>query len=299
MLGRAKKRLRPFCFVFPNHGIPTVHPKKPLTGLNVIRAAEMMALAGSKFTHTIVAPAIKKIVEDDVSWEETAMEKLPVPIALVAHLDSMVDVLLSMATLCKVDRIHSAGILSRSILESSRWARWIVYPGDNEVRVRRARACLVYRQKVRQSMFDRHDMRSGQVKHPSSTTRIRKEMRRDFGDDAYGAIPFDCMLGKIGLGEGYDLYRLSSAVSHNAVMLAQTDAALILCEAAYNFLCAAADMLKVREFPSGEFAAQFRDCFAAAGFTVLHEREKLVKKHGLSSQLPPDIAKLIEEFFGD
>ena len=276
-----------------------MHPKKPLTDLNVIRAAEMMALAGSKFTHTIVAPAIKKIVGDDVSWGKTATEKLPVPMALLAHLDSMADVLLSMATLCQVDRIHSAGILSRTILESSRWARWIVHPGDNEQRVRRARACLAYQQKVRQSMFDRHDVKSGQVKHPSSITRIRNEMTRDFGDDAYGAIPFDRMLGEIGLGEEYDLYCLSSAVSHSAVMLAQTDAALILCEAAHNFLCAAADMLKVREFPSGEFAAQFRDCFAEAGPKVLHEREKLVKKHGLSTQLPPDIAKLIEEFFGD
>ena len=276
-----------------------MHPKKPLTDLNVIRAAEMMALAGSKFTHTIVAPAIKKIVGDDVSWGKTATEKLPVPMALLAHLDSMADVLLSMATLCQVDRIHSAGILYRSIFECSRWARWIVHPQDDEGRVRRAHACLVYQQKVRQSMLDRHDKKSGQVKDPSSITRIKKGMTRDFGDDAYGAIPFDRMLDKIGLGEGYDSYCFSSAVSHGAVVLAQTDGALLLCEAAYNFFCTAADMLRVREFPIGEFAAQFRDCFAEAGPKVLHEREKLVKKHGLSSQLPPDIAKLIEEFFGD
>ena len=275
--------------------------EKPLTSPNVICAARSMAVAGKQFNSAVVVPTLKNLTGSE-EWEKVAEESHPVPLALFYHLHTIVEILESCAELCESDRTHAVTILSRSILESSKWAQWIVYPQDDiEKCVRRARSCLVRRREVLQWVRDESHVQSGNRRglEPKSKTKIDEAVKNSVGgvDDAYGVMSFPCMLKSMGQKEDYALYRVTSYISHGAAMIERGDASIILCGGValecYQVALVTWEMLGVH------FQA-FAKHFHEPGQMVLKERARIMEEQGMDpySGLSPDWAKGMKEILG-
>ena len=270
---------------------------------SVIRAAHSMAVAGNQFNNAVVVPVLKKIAGSE-EWEKAAEQSHPIPLALFYHLLTIVELLESCVVLSEAGRTNAVGILSRSILESARWAQWIMHPQvDGEKRLRRARSCLVFRREVRRWVHDESKTLSGDADSldPKTNTKIRKEVERSVGEkfkeDAYGIAKFPSMLKSVGREEDYALYRLTSYISHGLVVMEQGDASDILCGAAFECYKIALVLWESLNIPFQVFAKHFRN----SGESVMKERVLVARRHGIDpfSGLPPDIAKGLQKMLGE
>ena len=230
--------------------------------LGVVRA---MIQEGRKL-HDVSRRAMKSV--GNGAWESNMEAKHPLPYALFAHLEFMLDILMSMTLLCSHSgHVPASGILFRALLENFWRGRWIAYPDGMEQRVCRARASIAYREKqgyVLQQKKQSYD--------------VQREMRNEFGNDnAYGVIGFKHLLKSMGKEESYIIYQHASDIAHGTGQPDAAQISTILCEAALNYSCFANEVWNMF-IEEGILKEECLYHFAEASLAVHSVRENTNKK---------------------